>query len=96
MTRTTLHRAIEFRGLIAGCADYQWLITDALRDVASPSSQAASRWHISSHPQSEDAGSHDVMYEFYDRHLGLELSAPSAPALAEEIRSHFQNDSKNQ
>lgn len=100
MTRSAVHRAIEFEGLIEGCADYQWLLTDAIYDAASSSPEPSPRWHIKSQDQIQDQApgecSHQVHYQFRDRHLNWQLSAPSAAALAEQIRTRFHNHRTDQ
>lgn len=96
MTRTAVHQAIQFEGLIEGCTDYQWLLTDALYETASSSGEPSPRWLIKSQNQKAEESSYQVHYHFTDRQLGLHLSAPSAPALAEEIRTRFHNHKTNQ
>jgi hypothetical protein len=96
MTRTAVHRSIEFQGLIKGCRDYQWLLTDALFEAASDSTEISPRWLIKSQDRSKSEGSRQVHYHFRDRHLNLQLSASSAPALAELIRARFHNHQSNQ
>ncbi len=91
MTRTTVHRNIEFEGLIRGCTDNQWLIADALYEMVSSPTGPSPRWHIRSQLHSSDGSPHKLSYQFQDRHLNLELSASSASALAEQIRTRFYN-----
>ena len=96
MTRTAVHRSIEFQGLIEGCRDYQWLLTDALYETVSNPSGPSPRWLIESQDQRSSERSRQVHYHFRDRHLDVHLSATSAPALAELIRSRFHNQQSNQ
>lgn len=95
MTRTSLQRSIEFRGLIEGCADHQWLLTDALyHSGATPPSQDNSpRWVIcsdlvdaSSSHSPDDLRNHFVAH---DRQAGWTLSASSAAELADQIQRHY-------
>jgi hypothetical protein len=49
MLRTTIRDSIEFVGVIAGCPDHQWLVTDAIWDVrAGPTKNAPQRWLVAS------------------------------------------------
>jgi hypothetical protein len=96
MTRTAVHRSIEFEGLIEGCTDYQWLLTDALYETAASSAGPSPRWLIRSRDQTREACPHRLQYHFRDRHLDVHLSAPSAAALADQIRTRFHNHQVNQ
>jgi len=90
VTRTTIQQAIEFRGLIEGCADHKWLLTDALyHSGEEPSPDGTPRWIIQSDvveraPSSEE-GIHNH-FVAHDRKAGWTLSASSAASLAKRIQ----------
>lgn len=53
--RTDVRASIRFEGLIRGCADYQWLIADALWEVgAGPTLSLPQRWVVTSHEPDAD------------------------------------------
>ena len=92
MSRNKVLHAIEFRGIIDGCADHQWLLTDALYDAGkTPPADSSHRWVVqsellspSSPPPTNDG--HQTYYTISDRKEGWSVSASSAPALAQRIR----------
>lgn len=92
MTRSTVREAIDFQGIIEGCPDHQWLLTDALYETAEkPPSPSPPRWVVLSHvtdPSSSELPNHQNYYEARDRESGWTLSASSALALAQRIRQH--------
>ena len=101
MTRASIQQAIDFRGLIKGCADHQWLLTDALyHSGAAPPSDDTARWVIQSdlleRPPSSDREGKTVQDHFvaHDREAGWTLSAPSAAGLAERIRQQYAKSSQ--
>ena len=91
MTRASIQQAIEFRGLIEGCADHQWLVTDALyHSGETPPSGDTPRWIIRSElvettsaPDQNELHNHFVAR---DREAGWTLTASSASDLARRIR----------
>jgi hypothetical protein len=92
MNRNEVLRAIEFQGIIDGCADHQWLLTDALYDSGkTPPDDSSSRWVVHSElvgpssPAPTNEG-HQTHYTIRDREEGWSVSADSAPALAQRIR----------
>lgn len=97
MTRSTVHNAIDFQGVIEGCPDHQWLLTDALYDTAKePPSESTPRWVVLSHhtdspPSSAEDTGYQNHYEARDLKEGWTVSAPSATALAQQIRRHCSN-----
>jgi len=57
--RTDVRASIRFEGVIRGCADYQWLIADALWEVgAGPTLSLPQRWVVSTHEPGADTASH--------------------------------------
>lgn len=99
MTRTSIQQAIEFRGLIEGCADHQWLLTDALyHGGAVPPPDGTPRWIIRSELVEEDSspgdgGSLHDRFVARDRVDGWTVTASSAAALAKRIRRRCGNTS---
>lgn len=91
MNRRAIHRNIKFEGLIQGCADYQWLLTDALYETAPSAPGPSPRWRIKSQTQKAAKTPRQTLYHFQDHHLNLHLSASSAAELAEQIRVRFHN-----
>jgi hypothetical protein len=89
MTRSSIHQAIDFQGLIEGCADHQWLLTDALyHSGEEPPDDDTSRWIIRSELIDDGQGDPQFQNRFVarDRKAGWTLSAPSASDLAECIQ----------
>jgi len=85
MTRSSIHEAIDFQGLIEGCADHQWLLTDALyHSGEEPPDDDTPRWIIRS--ELVDDTQFQNRYVARDRKAGWTLSAPSASDLAECIQ----------
>lgn len=100
MTRASIQQAIEFRGLIKGCADHQWLLTDALyHSGAEPPSDDTPRWVIQSdlleRPSSSEQRATTIQDHFvaHDRQAGWTLSATSAADLARRIRQQYTEPS---
>lgn len=95
MTRTAVLRAIEFRGIIEGCADHKWLLTDALYDAGqTPPAGSSPRWVVYSElddPTSRPASDEGYRSHYAVRDLeeGWTVSASSAPALARRLRERF-------
>jgi hypothetical protein len=101
MTRKSVRRAIEFQGVIEGCPDHQWLLTDALYDAGkTPPSDSDPRWIVLSHHQCPstpppDAGPNQQYYQVRDLEEGWSMSAASASDLANQIRRHFSASASN-
>lgn len=94
MTRSTVHDAIDFQGVIQGCPDHQWLLTDALYDTMSEvPTDATPRWVVLSRiadasPSTRECDGYESHYQAYDLEEGWSISARSASALARRIREH--------
>lgn len=93
MTRSSVRDAIDFQGVIEGCPDHQWLLTDALYETAdeAPCSPAP-RWVVRSRltdASNTDAPDHQHQYIAQDRKDGWTVSATSASALAQSIRQRL-------
>lgn len=90
MTRSSIHQAIDFQGLIEGCADHQWLLTDALyHSGEEPPDDDSPRWVIRSELVDAPSGAPDAFRNRFvarDRKAGWTLSARSASDLAESIQ----------
>ena len=97
MTRSSIHQAIDFRGLIEGCADHQWLLTDALyHSGQEPPDDDSPRWIIRSELIDASSGDTDAFHNRFvarDRKAGWTLSAPSASDLAESIQQKCSDSS---
>ena len=97
MTRDAVHHAIEFQGVIEGCPDHQWLLTDALFETGkTPVSDSDPRWVVLSHHRSPSATSPNTLdcqkhYQVRDLQEGWSMSASSAFSLAQRIRQHFSD-----
>jgi len=100
MTRRSIRQSISFRGVVRGCADLQWLITDAIWEAnAGPTHDTPRRWIVSSGavtPETEDAP--DARRTFHaqservaacDLSTGWTATAPTANALAKKIRNAY-------
>jgi hypothetical protein len=98
MTRSTVREAIDFQGVIEGCPDHQWLLTDAIYDTTETlASSSTPRWVVLSQvtdPASSKSSTHENYYEARDRKDGWTLSAFSVLALAERIRRHRSKRSR--
>lgn len=99
MTRAAVQQAIEFRGLIEGCADHQWLLTDALyHSGEEPSPDGTPRWIIQSdiigRPTSSAEEKIRNHFVAHDRKAGWTLTASSATALAKRIQRQCCNSSQ--
>jgi hypothetical protein len=91
VTRASIQQAIEFRGLIEGCADHQWLLTDALyHSGEAPPDDDTSRWVIRSElvqaPSSAETNGFQNHFVARDREAGWTVTASSATDLAQRIR----------
>lgn len=101
MTRKSVRRAIDFQGIIEGCPDHQWLLTDALYDVGkTPPSDSNPRWIVLSHHQfssapSSNARSDRKYYHVHDIEEGWAMTAASPSDLANQIRNHFSEPLSN-
>lgn len=100
MTRSSIRQAIDFQGIIEGCPDHQWLLTDALYETAEGTKPPSSpRWIVLSHvppSPSSNAASSQTHYEVRDQEKGWTLSAPSAAALAKQIRQRCASSGRTQ
>lgn len=94
MQRAEVRASIEFRGLICGCPDHQWLVVDAIWEVQASQSVTPKRWvvisgdrhhagHVPTPPEMSDR------FFVEDRKTGWTASAPTATALAQHIRIRF-------
>jgi hypothetical protein len=91
VTRASIQQSIEFRGLIEGCADHQWLLTDALyHSGETPPTDDTPRWIIRSElvktPSSPEQNKLRNHFVAHDREAGWTLTASSASDLAGRIR----------
>jgi hypothetical protein len=98
MTRATIHEAIKFEGLIEGCADYQWLLTDALYESCEePPPDGSPRWVVEcklvepADPQASDGFQNHFVAR--DLEKGWTVSAHSASALARRMSRRCSNSS---
>jgi hypothetical protein len=105
MTRASIRNAIDFRGVIEGCPDHQWLLTDALYETTEPPlSNSPPRWVVDSQvafrgspDDSADQGQTDQdQYVARDREHGWRLSASSPAALAQRIRRHCSGSDRTE
>jgi hypothetical protein len=100
MQRSDIRHAIDFRGLIRGCPDHQWLIADAIWEVCSGPQRG--RWWVSTderiaraRPSRSERGEvrpsivRRRVVTIRDRWTGWQAQADSAAEIAECIRSAF-------
>lgn len=94
MQRAEVRASIEFRGLICGCPDHQWLVVDALWEVQTTQPITPKRWVVTSRDArcgDEPEVRSQMRDRFFveDRQTGWTASAPTATALAQYIRIRF-------
>lgn len=100
MTRQAVRQSVEFRGIIQGCPDHQWLVIDAVRETGTVGRlNARPRWVVTSRhvrrslntndaPRSKSTVTREEIYA-HDTLTGWTGTSVSALNLAEQIRSRF-------
>jgi hypothetical protein len=95
MQRAEVRASIEFRGLICGCPDHQWLVVDALWEMQATQLITPKRWVVSScDPHRAHVADGGDRFFVEDRQTGWTASAPTATALAQHIRIRFATASR--
>lgn len=90
MPRSTTRQAIQFKGLIKGSDDHQWLVADAIRDVDTGGKGGAPlhRWTITTETK-EQEGQGATYYVARAHDTEWHAFAPSPRMLAQAIRVGF-------
>jgi len=107
MQRADIRASIEFRGIIRGCADHQWLIADAIWDVqAGGRDDDRCRWVVTTEEWDRTSKSHRNgtgtrsgsveplrcrRVVAHDRWTGWRAQAPTTAGIAERIRHAYRD-----